>query len=75
MGLSVAGGASSHFTRFAELDLSRRRAETVRKVLIDKGIEADLLTAVGYGETRPRADNSNYQGRAKNRRVEFQILR
>jgi len=55
-------------------NLSQRRANSVRKYLIDKGISPDRLVAVGYGETRPVADNNTVLGRAKNRRVEFTVL-
>ncbi|MCR8921188.1 OmpA family protein [Dasania sp. GY-MA-18] len=50
--------------------LSQRRAEAVRDVLINQfGIAANRLTAVGYGEDRPVADNSTVAGRKANRRV------
>jgi OOP family OmpA-OmpF porin len=52
------------------LDLSRRRAESVRAYLITKfGIAAERLTAEGFGEGQPVASNATAQGRAKNRRV------
>lgn len=49
--------------------LSQERADNVRKVLIDVGIEASRLTAVGYGFSRPVASNATAGGREKNRRV------
>ena len=55
--------------------LSQRRAESVRKYLISKGVKAPNLTAVGYGEERPRWSNKSRSGRSKNRRVEFHIVR
>ncbi len=55
-------------------NLSQRRANSVRAYLIKKGIAADRLVAVGYGESRPIADNNSVIGRAKNRRVEFTVL-
>lgn len=57
-------------------DLSYRRASNMRKYLIEAGgLDPLRVKAVGYGETRPIADNGNYQGRAKNRRVEFKVYR
>ncbi|HEX8909992.1 MAG TPA: OmpA family protein [Anaeromyxobacteraceae bacterium] len=53
--------------------LSQARAEAVRKYLIGKGIEANRLTAKGYGSSRPIADNKTAAGRDANRRVEFVI--
>jgi outer membrane protein OmpA-like peptidoglycan-associated protein len=53
------------------MELSRQRAETVRQYLINKGIDSDRLTANGYGEDKPIADNKTAAGRAKNRRVEI----
>lgn len=55
--------------------LSQRRAEAVRNVLITQyGINAVRITAQGYGESAPVADNSSAQGRAMNRRVMISVL-
>lgn len=53
------------------LKLSDERAASVRQYLIDKGIDANRMTAKGYGLTQAVADNKTAAGRAKNRRVEF----
>jgi len=51
--------------------LSQRRADAVREVLISQfGVDPSRLIAIGYGETRPVADNGNAMGRQENRRVE-----
>ncbi|MDD5224287.1 MAG: carboxypeptidase regulatory-like domain-containing protein [bacterium] len=55
------------------MKLSQARVDSVRSYLIKKGINQDRMTAVGYGSTRPIADNATALGRAKNRRVEFVI--
>ncbi|MGE3544317.1 MAG: OmpA family protein, partial [Kofleriaceae bacterium] len=60
--------------------LSQARAESVRAYLIKKGVEENRLTAVGYGDTKPVIDPAGLKGgklktaRAKNRRVEFQLV-
>ena len=51
--------------------LSERRAQAIVDQLIKDGVDASSLTARGYGSSRPVADNSTPEGRAKNRRVEF----
>jgi outer membrane protein OmpA-like peptidoglycan-associated protein len=57
-------------------DLSRRRANTIRKLLIEKHkVDPAKLSSFGKGEGNPIADNGNYQGRQLNRRVEFTIYR
>ncbi|THF60653.1 OmpA family protein [Pseudothauera rhizosphaerae] len=54
--------------------LSENRAASVRSYLIQQGVEANRLIAVGYGLSRPIADNSTAAGRAQNRRVEILIV-
>lgn len=51
--------------------LSQQRAEAAMKYLVDKGVAAARLTAIGYGQTRPIGDNATEAGRAMNRRVVF----
>ncbi len=54
--------------------LSRERAAAVREALIARGVAPERLVAEGYGATRPLAPNSDDASRAKNRRVQFEIL-
>ena len=56
------------------LKLSQARANAVRDYLIAHGVPEDELTAVGYGKTRPIADNATAAGRARNRRVVLVVL-
>ncbi len=55
----------------ANLTLSQSRANSVKKYLIEHGVSESRLTAIGYGETKPIADNKTNAGKALNRRVEF----
>lgn len=52
-------------------ELSSARAAVVTRKLIEQGIAPDKVRAIGYGATRPLADNRTPQGRARNRRVSF----
>lgn len=54
--------------------LSQKRAEAVRDALLQDGVAASRLTAVGLGKDRPVADNASAEGRARNRRVEIVVL-
>lgn len=72
--LEIGGHTDSKGADGYNLSLSKRRAASVRKYLISKGIAAERLAAVGYGEKKPIADNATEAGRAENRRVEFQVL-
>ena len=55
------------------MTLSKQRAESVSRYLIDNGVRAGRISTVAYGETQPIADNSTAAGMAKNRRVEVAI--
>jgi OOP family OmpA-OmpF porin len=53
--------------------LSGERALAIKKALIAKGIKAERLLAVGFGQNKPVADNATDEGKAKNRRTEFRV--
>ena len=55
------------------MELSQRRAESVRKYLISRGVNAENLTARGYGQTQPVASNDTKEGRDANKRVELRF--
>jgi len=69
--VEVAGHTDSVDSDAYNLRLSQRRAEAVRDYLIRQGVAAERLTAKGYGEASPVADNKTAEGRFKNRRVEL----
>ena len=56
------------------LQLSRRRAEAVKKYLVSKGIDEKRITTVGYGKSQPKVKDTTPEARAQNRRVEMKIV-
>jgi len=54
--------------------LSERRAESVKRYLVDKGIDGNRIYTEGKGKTSPVAPNTTREGRAQNRRVEIEIV-
>jgi outer membrane protein OmpA-like peptidoglycan-associated protein len=72
--VQIQGHTDSVGAPAANRELSGRRAEAVRKHLIEvNGVEPDRLDAIGYGPDKPLAANDTAEGRAQNRRVEFFI--
>ncbi|MCB1181923.1 OmpA family protein [bacterium] len=69
--IEIQGHTDSTGSAEYNLDISSRRAVTVRLFLVGRGIASSRLTAVGYGEGQPIADNGTREGRAANRRVEL----
>ncbi len=69
--VEIQGHTDSTGSAAYNLDISSRRAASVMNYLAGKGIAPNRLTAVGYGEDLPIADNTVAKGRAANRRVEL----
>jgi len=71
MHVVVEGYTDSIGSDAYNLKLSERRAETVRNLMVEKGISASRITTRGFGKANPVADNKTAEGRAENRRVEI----
>lgn len=71
--VEVGGHTDSRGAEAYNQRLSERRAASVRDYLIARGIDGNRLSATGYGETRPVADNTTEEGREQNRRVELSV--
>lgn len=72
--MRITGHTDSHGNDNKNLVLSESRAKACYQYFVDKGISKDRMTFVGLGELRPVADNATVEGRAQNRRVEFELF-
>lgn len=72
--VEIQGHTDNQGNAASNQQLSEDRALAVAFYLTTAGIEADRLTAVGFGDTRPIADNSTNEGRQANRRIEFVVI-
>ncbi len=72
--IRIEGHTDSRGGAKYNLDLSKRRAASVRAYLIQKGISSDRLESEGYGEGRPLVQGENESAWARNRRVDFFIV-
>ncbi len=72
--IEVAGHTDDRGSAEGNLALSRDRAASVRDALAEAGLDGIILTAEGYGEARPIADNETRDGRERNRRIEITLV-
>jgi OOP family OmpA-OmpF porin len=75
MQIEISGHTDTSGPEQYNLGLSERRAKAVVKYFSDKGIPKERMTALFFGETKPTESNDTKEGRQKNRRVEFKILK
>jgi outer membrane protein OmpA-like peptidoglycan-associated protein len=74
MRIRVEGHADASGPHDKNVVLAGLRAEAVKKYLMQSGISGTRLESIGYGDSRPIADNATEEGRKLNRRTEFVIL-
>lgn len=70
IGYTDASGSDEH-----NLRLSQKRAKSVREYLLKQGVDSKRLGMIGAGESNPIADNATVQGKFRNRRIEFTIVK
>ena len=73
--IEISGHTDNSGNEANNLRLSGARAKSVADYLIGKGINKERIKIKGYGSSQPIAENKSEEGRAKNRRVEFKILK
>jgi outer membrane protein OmpA-like peptidoglycan-associated protein len=71
--MTVYGFTDNVGAQDMNMELSQKRADSVRTYIVSKGIPQDLITAQGKGPDSPVADNTSIEGRAQNRRVELVV--
>jgi OOP family OmpA-OmpF porin len=71
--LRVEGHTDNVGTPETNVELSGQRALAVKAFVVGKGVAKERLIAVGCGQSKPIADNSTEEGKARNRRTEFRI--
>jgi outer membrane protein OmpA-like peptidoglycan-associated protein len=72
--IEISGHTDDVGSDTENMELSRRRAQSVQQYLHESGVAADRITFKGYGETQPVAANDSDENRQKNRRIEWRIL-
>ena len=73
--VQIVGHTDDAGSRSTNISLSKARADTVRAYMIENGIRAETLGASGEGPDAPVAPNTTTEGRAKNRRIEFRLVK
>ena len=72
--IEISGHTDSDGGDALNLTLSQKRAESVMRYLANAGVPTNRMRAIGYGETKPVAPNTTSSNKAKNRRIEFDVL-
>jgi outer membrane protein OmpA-like peptidoglycan-associated protein len=72
--IEISGHTDNVGDKKSNLTLSNNRAQSVMSYLVSQGISKTRMLSVGYGDTKPIADNATEEGKAQNRRTEFKIV-
>jgi OOP family OmpA-OmpF porin len=72
--LEISGHTDNRGKADYNRDLSQRRADAVKTYFVTRGVASERLQSIGYGPTRPIANNKTQSGRATNRRTEFRLI-
>ncbi|HKQ69364.1 MAG TPA: OmpA family protein [Polyangiaceae bacterium] len=72
--IEISGHTDTDGDREKNVELSKKRAESVKAYLVDKGTDASRIQTRGVGPDEPMADNKTAAGRQKNRRIEFKVI-
>jgi outer membrane protein OmpA-like peptidoglycan-associated protein len=73
--IEIAGYTDKTGDAAANLMLSQQRADALRNMLIQAGVNPSVLLAKGYGSANPAASNDNEEGRFRNRRIEYRVIK
>lgn len=73
--IEISGHTDEVGTGENNMSLSDRRAKRIKEIIVNGGVNPDRILTVGYGETKPIATNKTKEGKLKNRRVEFKIIK
>ncbi|MCB9247129.1 MAG: OmpA family protein [Ignavibacteriales bacterium] len=73
--VEIQGHTDSDGTEEYNQGLSEKRAISVKNYLVKSGISIDRLTTKGFGESKPITENTTKEGKAKNRRIEFEVIK
>ena len=73
--VEIGGHTDSTGDPAANVQLSQQRAEAVRAALIQAGVDPSMLVAKGYGSASPVAGNDTLEGRFRNRRIEYKVIK
>jgi outer membrane protein OmpA-like peptidoglycan-associated protein len=73
--LEIGGYTDNAGNPAANQKLSQQRADSVLRFLTGKGVKSDSLVAKGYGDSNPIASNDSEEGRFRNRRIEYKVLK